>query len=49
MQQTFLLLLWLNHGTSMSESPQMNVVFHVGVNQNGSSSGFIKGANIVAR
>lgn len=49
MQETFLLLLWLNHETSMSESPQTNAVFHVSENLNGSSSGFIRGANIGAR
>lgn len=28
------MFLWLNHGTQMSESPRVNVAFHVGVNQN---------------
>lgn len=30
----------------MSESPRVNVAFHVGVNRNVNNAGFIRGANI---
>lgn len=46
MPDSFLMFLWLNHGAQMSESPRVNVAFHVGVNQNVSNSAFIRGANI---
>lgn len=41
------MFLWLNHGTQMSESPWVNVAFHVGVNRNLNNTGFTRGANIV--
>lgn len=46
MLESFFMFLWLNHGTQMSESPWVNVAFHVGVNRNVSSAAFIRGANI---
>lgn len=46
MPESFLMFLWLNHGTQMSESPWVNVAFHIGVNRNVNNTGFIRGANI---
>lgn len=46
MPESFLMFLWLNHGTQMSESLRVNVAFHVGVNQNVNNTGFIRGPNI---